>query len=389
MRSARGLGAWQRQSTGSRTALARSGRDGRVIWKTTLDSGASWFEHNRGGGYLLTAFPLPGGDLNGDGTPDVAVQQYVQQGRAAGFKHAATLPIQVLSGRNGDLLWRAGPLPLGFDAQGYSQIESIHLGAVDAAAGPDLFVRHGSPFVKPGSSPLNPPPGRMPLGARLAGRPNLARISGRDGRILWDVTLAEGVLPPGNPRLPLDQFGDLDGDGGLDTLVVLPPIPSAGQPDSTLLAVSLRDGKRLWSQPLRFPQVLGSEMCIGDLHGDGHRDVIVMEELPESNGGELQVRAFNGRDGELRWTWSSPADLKNNRPRIVLANLAGNGTRNVCVSFKEIDRECRTVVLDGAGKERVLREVTGDYSGALLAADLGGDGRDELLVWAGDRLRLE
>ena len=286
--------------------------------------------------------------MNGDGTPDVAVQQYVQQGRAAGFKHAATLPIQVLSGRNGDLLWRAGPLPLGFDAQGYSQIESIHLGAVDAAAGPDLFVRHGSPFVKPGSSPLNPPPGRMPLGARFAGRPNLARISGRDGRILWDVTLAEGVLPPGNPRLPLDQFGDLDGDGGLDTLVVLPPIPSAGQPDSTLLAVSLRDGKRLWSQPLRFPQVLGSRCASATCTATGIGTSLSWKNSPNQTAASCKSERSMRRDGELRWTWSSPADLKNNRPRIVLANLAGNGTRNVCVSFKEIDRECRTVVLDGA-----------------------------------------
>ena len=65
--------------------------------------------------------------------------------------NAATLPIQLLSGRTGRLLWRAGPLPLDFAAQGFAEIDSVHTAAVEPGGAPDLFVRHGSPFVKPGA----------------------------------------------------------------------------------------------------------------------------------------------------------------------------------------------------------------------------------------------
>ena len=63
-------------TSGSRTAVARSGRDGRVIWKSVLDPRETWFEPDHGESYGLSALPLPTGDLNGDGTPDVIVQKY-------------------------------------------------------------------------------------------------------------------------------------------------------------------------------------------------------------------------------------------------------------------------------------------------------------------------
>ncbi len=44
---------------------------------------------------------LPAGDLDGDGTPEVFVQKFDQQPGALKIKHAATLPLQVLSGRTG------------------------------------------------------------------------------------------------------------------------------------------------------------------------------------------------------------------------------------------------------------------------------------------------
>ncbi len=61
------------QATGSRTAIARSGRDGRLLWKAELDARRSWFDPDRHEDYGLQTFPLPAGDLDGDGTPDVFV----------------------------------------------------------------------------------------------------------------------------------------------------------------------------------------------------------------------------------------------------------------------------------------------------------------------------
>ena len=126
--------------------------------------------------------------------------------------NAATLPIQLLSGRTGRLLWRAGPLPLDFAAQGFAEIDSVHTAAVEPGGAPDLFVRHGSPFVKPGESF----PARPVRSQARRGHPAWRRNSGRDGRIVWDISLAEGVTHVGKQFLAPAQFADLDGDGGID-----------------------------------------------------------------------------------------------------------------------------------------------------------------------------
>ena len=55
--------------TGSQVAVARSGRDGRVIWKAVIDPRGSWHWPYSGDAYELVAFPLPVGDIDGDGTP--------------------------------------------------------------------------------------------------------------------------------------------------------------------------------------------------------------------------------------------------------------------------------------------------------------------------------
>jgi PQQ-like domain len=371
-------GGSARRTTGSRTALARSGRDGHVLWKSVLDRGESWFEPSRGDRYGVTAFPLPAGDFDGDGTPDVIITRYVYQmpgGQAT--RRAATLPLQVLSGRSGRSLWSAGRLPLGFDAQGYSRVIWIEARAVDPGGTPDLLVSHGSPFPKPGTT-------RLPRAAR--GRPSLTRISGRDGRIIWDVSLAEGE-EEGFQDVPPPRLADLNGDGGLDVLVVVPPIPIAGQTEFQLLAVSLRDGKRLWSQRLQFQFNLGCQLCVGDLDGDQRPDVVVAEDRVVGNRIELEVRAFDGLDGKVRWDRNIGPILQGVPSAVIaLAYLEGNGAQDVCVNFKEPGGMRRILVLDAAGKERIHRDVTGDDKSILNQTDFNGDGHDELLVWYGDRV---
>jgi outer membrane protein assembly factor BamB len=371
--------AWEEDPTGSHTALARSGRDGHVIWKIVLDPRESWFDANGGVCYGLSASGSPVSDMNGDGTPDVIVQKYVPQAQANTIKQTATLPVQLLSGRTGRVLWKAGPLPLGFEAQGYAQIDSIETRVVEPGGAPDLLVRHGSPFVKPGSPP--PPAGH-------AGRPCLTRISGRDGRILWNVALADGMTYGSVNDYQASQYVDLNGDCGLDSLVVVPQMKSAGQPEWNLLAISLRDGKRLWSQSLRFELYSLHGIRVGDLNADKRPDVVVMEEINKGATLDLEVRAFDGRNGKSLWTWSGGAQFPRNRPPplCAVAALDGDGTRKVCLSYTELSGKRRIVILDGNGKERAHRDVSGDQASMLKAADLNGDGRDELLVWYGDRL---
>ena len=98
-------------TTGSRTAMARSGRDGRLIWKTEIDPRTSWFQPNSGDTYALSAFPLPAGDLDGDGTADVIVQKHEVGAGVSSKRQAATLPLDLLSGRTGARVWSGGRLP--------------------------------------------------------------------------------------------------------------------------------------------------------------------------------------------------------------------------------------------------------------------------------------
>src|SRR6185437_2535385 len=94
----------------SRTVIARSGRDGRILWRTPLDPRDDWvFPWGWKKAYALHSVPLPGGDLDGDGAPDVVVVKRGDEGREEA-RGAVTLPIRVLSGRSGRPLWSAGPL---------------------------------------------------------------------------------------------------------------------------------------------------------------------------------------------------------------------------------------------------------------------------------------
>ena len=92
--------------TGSHTVTVRSGRDGRVVWKTHISPLGSWVDPSTRDCYALSAFPLPEGDLNGDGTPDVIVEKRPASGRFRGGVFP-DLELEVLSGRTGGRLLSA------------------------------------------------------------------------------------------------------------------------------------------------------------------------------------------------------------------------------------------------------------------------------------------
>ncbi len=117
---------------GTRTVIARSGRDGRVLWKTALDPRHNPDDDDSGETYSRQTFPLPAGDLNGDGTSDVLVSRYLPNPQKN--TRRATLPLDLLSGRDGKHLWEAGPLPLAFEAIGYSNLRDIGVFAVSPRA---------------------------------------------------------------------------------------------------------------------------------------------------------------------------------------------------------------------------------------------------------------
>ncbi len=86
--------------------------------------------------------------------------------------------------------------------------------------------------------------------------------------------------------------------------------------------------------------------------------------------------------GPGRWSAARAGRSKS----IVLADFEGKGTKSVCVCVMVKAGAARIAVLDEHGKERANRVVANDQIPILKAADVNGDGRDELFVWNGGQL---
>ena len=223
------------------TAIARSGLDGHALWKTVLDPPWLWFLPEPGRSYTLSALPLPLGDFDGDGTADIVVQKFTND-QAANGRQPAALPLQLLSGRDGRHLWTAGPLPLGFEAHGFSDVSWFEPCVVEANVSPDLLVLHRSPFVKPTSTGE----AGTDLGLGDPTRQRLARIPDARGRIVWDIPLEDqpSSPQPGEPSPGPPKFDDLDGDGKLDAAVVILRVPSSlDKQTSRSKVISLYDAR--------------------------------------------------------------------------------------------------------------------------------------------------
>ena len=354
------------------TAVARSGRDGRAIWKTTLDPWENWLEPNSRCSYELSAIPLPRGDFDGDGTPDVVVAKSIDLDGGVTTRVVSKLPIEVLSGRTGGRLWSAGPMPRGSGALQYEKADVLEVRGGGSAGASDLYVHFIRRYVTPGSAVA---------AASENGTEGLARISGRDGRILWEVELSDAVGDTSEVSGAPSPAGDRNGDNLLYFHYEVAP-------RAVLFAVAAGDGKQLWSRSIASADGSVQDLKYGDLDGDGQRDAVVTYEFSRGNDVGFVVRAFDGRDGRTRWSWNAGTRKRERwgTQHVVLAQLDGNGVANVCASFGEKDGRVRIVILDGRGKERFGREVTGDDSSTLSVIDVNGDGRDELVAWYDGRL---
>ena len=279
-------------------------------------------DRDRGENYNLTSYPLPDGDLDGDSTPDVIVQEWSHGPPAQALKRPATLPVMVLSGRTGRPLWIGGPLPLEFEAHGYSQVSWVEPRVVEPNAPPDLLVRHDSPFLAASSTV---PPG----GARS--KDHLARISGRSGRVVWDIPLADPVPGDESRLIPPSTLLDVDGDGLAE--LVVPADGPAGQHGTELKVISPRDGRLLWSQPLDFQPGTFRDFATIDLDEGNRRALVVVHDVYSRSSFSSVAQAFDGRDGKPIWTWSSGPGYLGRQPGMTMepARLEGATTDRLCL----------------------------------------------------------
>ena len=137
--------------------------------------------------------------------------------------------------------------------------------------------------------------------------PHLARLSGREGRVLWDTTLSDRKLCKQVWNHPPPFCDDLDGDGSLDALTDVYTTSTGSDCLNELVAISLRDGKAIWSTGVndQFNWDVRAFLAVADLDADKRPEVIVAAVPGDRTGFEYIVKALEGRDGSVLWTWRS------------------------------------------------------------------------------------
>ncbi|MCH2102300.1 MAG: hypothetical protein MK209_10315, partial [Planctomycetes bacterium] len=249
-------------------ASAYSGADGSLLWsKFGMADG-----ENLGESYAQIS------DIDGDGTPDIAIGS--AGGSTLGFSQNGY--VELISGRLGFTLWRRDGLG---DGMGY--------GAA-IAKGPDV---DGDGMI----DVLAINDEYSGAGGLREGR--IVALSARTGLPLWTL---EGGLRNARLGQAVVNAGDLDGDGTDDLYVLSPDADGPWLIEcGSVRAVSGASGATLW----KVDGILNAErfgmVCKkpGDLNGDGTDDLVLGS--PESDGfgipGSGQITALSGSSGALIW----------------------------------------------------------------------------------------
>ncbi len=245
-----------------------------------------------------------------------------------------------------------------------------------------MIVHHRSPFVAANS--------RLPA-SNAPRHDHLARVDGRTGRVVWDIPLID--LPTADTfnfhRDPTPAiFRDLDGDGALDRLQVLHSARNGVVEGSDLQAVSLRDGRLLWSQNLDAVHTPSHPNAAEiDLADSNRAAVPVMSTSGTRDAMTVHVRALDARDGQTLWSWKQDGVIWQS-VGLMTARLGPDRKRRAGVCFA-IGVSTWFAILDLDGREiRRHRLPSTDYGVKMpRAIDLDGDGSDELLILGNGRLQ--
>ncbi len=369
-----------------------SGRDGHELWR--LDSTANQYLAN-------VAFPpLPYGDLDGDGRPDLLTfsnRKNFSQSRASGSEATKHPLLQAVSGKTGRLIWsaeargevaaNAGIKVADLDGDGHAEVIAVMTC--------DLDVTHKQGQLLGGND------WQLWLGV----------FAGRTGKLLWKQSL--GDKNTFGMRWPEDRAGaeptlaDLNGDGVLDVLA--PAI--IGETDCELRAFNGRDGQLLWKQAMlrrHSRHQLLNELpvpVVGDLDADGQVEVAVLETLLPADvdlgdgklHGHDQLTVLSGRTGEVRWQWKGNYDsaawgYPSTRPAIatlykpipLLVDLKGDSHKAICI-WNSAGKVISLIGPDGKLiEERKSDDKTIRENIQVWSANLDGTPGDELIFGDGN-----
>jgi hypothetical protein len=374
----------------------RSGATGVVLWQAPIETSAYAYQPfaaaTRDPRHELLETPR---DLDGDGVPDLLVFS----GESSVRDKQPIL--MALSGRQGALLWKSD-----FHAQRSENAVLLDCRDLDGDGKVEVV------FVAPCDYDQ---PHRDYFTGTNDVQLWLAVLDGRDGGVRWAQPLTGLQSQSGGAHYDLRRFwldaayADLNGDGVED--VVLPAQRQAGASPLDMVAHSGSDGQPLWKVPL--PKIKDAQRSFGlvppaaagDLDGDGQPEVIAaaLADNTALNGAwatVVRLHAIDGKTGETRWQWETPADhWKNevdqnepgrmkNRLRPILVRRA-DGKQWVAIALWANDLQLH--VVDDAGKsvsQTSVEQSTVTRGVRTWAIDAEGDGVDELIFLTENSLAL-
>ena len=197
---------WPIRPMDRQTALARSGRDGRLLWQTRLDAWEKPGSSGRRGrsGTSSRLWPFPEATWT---VMESRISSSVRGWRGDTLAAGGTLgPHGQVALVDSDFAGGGARRLAGRD------IEGIDARACHSGGSPDVFLMYDLWFAPA------PGPGPRPVDRQC----RLARISGRDGHVVWDVLLADYQGGANRPVGFFHEIADLDGSGDREIVVLLP-----------------------------------------------------------------------------------------------------------------------------------------------------------------------
>ncbi|MCK4736388.1 MAG: VCBS repeat-containing protein, partial [Methanophagales archaeon] len=335
--------------------LAQKGIDGMQLWEETVTATG---ENN------CTIFPLPSGDLDGDGLNDVIIAETVYE---AGVETAKVI---AKKGINGTQLWVETVTASGKDN---CDMWAFPMGDLDGDELTDVIVTE-SKYDETTNTTV----------ARVIAK------QGSNGTHMWE----ESVNATGKDNCDMDALpaGDLDNDELADVIVIESKYDGITE-TARVIAKQGSNGTQMWEESVN---ATGKDNCdldvewAGNLDGDGLNDIIVSESKYDGTTETARVIAIKGSNGLHLWEESVNATGNDicNIFAVYAGDLDGDGLDDVIVN--EIKRNETTFMpmasviakKGNTGAHMWEESVTGIAPAiyALPVGDLDGDGLNDVIV---------
>lgn len=365
-----------------------------VIWALAISTSSCQAQPRRGAQSQDSLFtPAQGSSLDVGGRPnDIAVGDWNVDGKldVVTCNDGDTATVLLGNGRGGFTPAPGSPINVA--------AHMIAAGDVNNDRNPDLALTHHDSFgvvvlLGAGDGRFAPAPG-SPFAAHQGAKAHNHGLSlgdvNSDGRL--DITTSNqddnsvsvllgdgsgGFAPaPGSPfavgRAPYPHaVGDVNGDGNLDIVT-----PNVGSNNVTVL---LGDGRGGFTPAANSPYAVAARpyyIAVGDVSGDGKPDLITTHDDIS-----LMTTLLGDARGGFIASPASPFDLGRRAYKLVAADLNGDGRADLIIGT-EADVSVTVLLSDGRGgyTPAAGSPYTAGRNPRVAVGDVNGDGRPDIIT---------